>query len=136
MTQEQKILIELTENFLNGERVQKCKAEYQYSVNRDERLLYEAIRGLEKWLKLFEGASEKANEESECGIEEAKERIEVAIKFLHGSNDIITIIRDALVDFGYQNIADRLGNTALGFSINQLSRALEDLSAKEVSNNA
>ena len=127
MTQEQESLINYTKNFLKDKKVQECKDKYKLSLTFSERLLYEAICGLERWVMLFQEPSKNAKLESKAEIGESKQEIETIIKWLEDSNKIITTIRSVLVDFGYQNIADRLGETALGFPIYKL---------REVSKNA
>ena len=127
MTQEQESLINYTKNFLNDEKVKEYTGEYLLSYNEKDRVTYEAINGLRRWIELFQAPSEKIKVENKVKIGESKQEIETIIKLLEVSNKIITTIRSVLVDFGYQNIADRLGETALGFPIYKL---------REVSKNA
>lgn len=126
MTQEQENLIKLTKDFLNDEHTQECKNKYEYSFKESENLCYSAIIGLEKWLKLFQEPSENAKLESKVEIEEStKQEIENIVEWLENADRITKTVKAALIDFGYSNLAGRLGEIPLDYPICALSEVLQ-----------
>ena len=122
-------LIDWGKIILADEGVEKIRTEWAGSFNPTERIAYDAICFIEEIIEKLTESPEKEIEKEEIEKEELKK----IIKVLEESNQTITAIRAALMDFGYKNIAEKLDKTDLSYNLYMLRRLVEHAESQKSS---